>query len=142
MEILDPIGPLTISSVKPKTQPWLNNVTRSLLNNQKAVRAAETKYCSKIMSNICQGPHISFSVINSALNPPTAAPLVASLSLRRKTDCDTKKISRSSKGRLNNNIICFRSTKQTQTDMNDQQLQKCLELLHKVVTGDTVSNVS
>lgn len=35
-----------------------------------------------------------------------------------------------------------RSTKQTQTDMNDQQLQKCLELLHKVVTGDTVSNVS
>lgn len=33
LEILDPIGPLTTRSVKPKTQPWLNDVTRSLLND-------------------------------------------------------------------------------------------------------------
>lgn len=52
---------------------------------------------------------------------------------------DTKQTSNC---RQSNVRKCFRSTKQTQTDMNDQQLQKCLELLHKVVTGDTVSNVS
>lgn len=66
------------------------------------------------MSNNCQRPHILFSVINWALSHPTAAPLVESLSLMRKSDSDTKQTSHSSKGRSKKKQS-FISTKRTQT---------------------------
>lgn len=49
----------------------------SLSSYQKAVRAAKTKYFSKIVSNNCHKPRILFGIINSVLNPPTADPHIA-----------------------------------------------------------------
>lgn len=95
--ILDTVAPLTSYRPKFKSQPWLNETTRSLRqqcrraerkwkkdklrvshgilkdclsNYQSAVKAARNIYYSDLIDKHCHRPRILFRVINAVINPP------------------------------------------------------------------------
>jgi len=96
INILDDIAPLKQKTVKPKSEPWLNDNIRtlrqtcrraerrwkkdklqvsyeilrdSLCTFQKAVKAARTNCFSEVISKNCHRPKILFHTINSVVNP-------------------------------------------------------------------------
>ncbi len=97
--ILDSVAPFKYKSPKFKSQPWLDDTTRSfrqicrkaerrwkkdhltvsfeifknsLVNFQKAARKARAKFFSDIISKYSHTPKILFSTINSIINPRTS----------------------------------------------------------------------
>ncbi len=96
--ILDSVAPFKYKSPKFKSQPWLDDTTRSfrqicrkaerwkkdhltvsfeifknsLVNFQKAARKARAKLFSDIISKYSHTPKILFSTINSIINPRTS----------------------------------------------------------------------
>ncbi len=97
--ILDSVAPFKYKSPNLKSQPWLDDTTRSfrqicrkaerrwkkdhltvsfeifqnsLVNFQKAARKARAKFFSDIISKYSHTPKILFSTINSIINPHTS----------------------------------------------------------------------
>jgi len=106
--LLDEVAPLGSKKSKPVLEPWLNDVTRahrracrraerkwkkdrlqvsyeilrnSLLDYQKAVKAAKTQFLSNLVSSNSHKPQLLFKMLNSLLNPCDCADVEASTEL-------------------------------------------------------------
>ncbi len=68
-DILNSIAPVKCFKLKPKSEPWIDILKNCLSLYQRAVKKAKNSYFSNLKHHCT--PKILFSVINSALNPPT-----------------------------------------------------------------------
>lgn len=107
-EILDSLAPLRKKRPKVRTEPWLNDITRSLrracrvaerkwkkdklkisfemmqdtlCKYQRAVKSAKTKFFSDLVASNSQRPQVLFNVFNSLVNPRDSDCIVPSLIL-------------------------------------------------------------
>lgn len=106
VQALDQVAPLKTHLHKPKSEPWLNDTTRtlrrtcrrferkwrkdrlqvsmqmfrdSLTQYQKAVKTARSIYFTDIINKNCHKPKTLFNVINSTINPFTGLDIEVSL---------------------------------------------------------------